>query len=264
MDTISILSINFSAVLTLMLAGWGVSLVYRNVTIVDSLWGLGFVLIAWITFFLAPGFFGRKLLIALLVSAWGLRLSLHLSRRNWGHGEDPRYAEWRRKSGGRFWLVSLFKVFVLQAVFLWAIALSLQWGQISSQPAAFTLTDVAGTLLWLVGFFFEAVADRQLARFKQNPANRGRVMNQGLWAYSRHPNYFGESLMWWGIFLITLSTPAGWWTLVSPVIITVVLLKMTGVSLMEKTIVHTRPGYKAYIEETNAFFPWFPKRKDAS
>jgi steroid 5-alpha reductase family enzyme len=259
MDTIFILGINFAVVLTLMLTGWVVSLIYRNVTIVDSLWGLGFVLITWMTFFLSQGFFGRKLLIALLVSAWGLRLSLHLSRRNWGHGEDPRYAEWRKRSGERFWLVSLFKVFLLQAVFLWAIALSLQWGQLSSRPAALTLFDLAGASVWLIGFFFEAVADHQLARFKENPSNRGRVMDRGLWAYSRHPNYFGESLMWWGIFLITLSTAAGWWTVVSPVIITIVLLKMTGVTLMEKSIVHTRPGYRAYIEKTNAFLPWFPK-----
>ena len=259
MEIFSILMVNFWAVLGMMLLGWVVSLISKNVTHVDSLWGVGFVLIAWLTFGMADGFVGRRVLISLLVTLWGLRLSLHLSRRNWGHGEDPRYAAWRAKSGDRFWLVSLGKVFVLQAVFLWIIALALQWAQISPVPDRFTAWDILGLAVWIVGFGFEAVADQQLYRFKADPANKGRVMDQGLWAYSRHPNYFGEALMWWGVFLIALSTPAGWWTMISPVVITVVLLKMTGVSLMEKTIVHTKPGYRDYIARTNAFIPWFPK-----
>jgi steroid 5-alpha reductase family enzyme len=263
MDMITILATNFGAVLAMMLMGWIISLIYRNVTIVDSLWGLGFVLIAWITCSLSDGFYGRKVLITALVSLWGLRLFLHLSWRNWGHGEDPRYGSWRKESGDRFWLVSLFKVFILQAIFLWAIALALQWGQLSSQPERLTWLDYLGLALWMIGFFFEAVGDWQLARFKANPSNKGLVMDQGLWEYSRHPNYFGETLIWWGIFLITLATPGSWWTIISPIIITVVLLKMTGVTLMEKTIVHTRPGYSEYIAKTNAFLPWFPKKKEA-
>ena len=261
MDIISILISNFIAVLGMMLLGWIISLITRNVTIVDSLWGLGFVLIAWLTFFTAEGFQGRMILITLLVTLWGLRLSLHLSWRNWGHGEDPRYGLWREESGNRFWLISLFKVFVLQAIFLWAIALSLQWGQMSPQPPQLTWIDYLGVSVWALGFFFEVVGDWQLARFKSDAANKGRVMDQGLWAYSRHPNYFGECLVWWGIFLITLATPSSLWTVISPIIITTVLLKMTGVTLMEKTIVHTRPKYREYIARTNAFIPWFPKRK---
>jgi steroid 5-alpha reductase family enzyme len=263
MDVITILGINYLAVLAMMLLGWVVSLVYKNVTIVDSLWGLGFVLIAWLTLFMAGGFDGRKVLITSLVTLWGLRLFLHLSWRNWGHGEDPRYGSWRKESGDRFWLVSLFKVFILQSIFLWTIALALQWGQLSSQPARLTWLDYLGLGLWMIGFFFEAVGDWQLARFKANPNSKGMVMDQGLWAYTRHPNYFGETLIWWGIFLITLATPGSWWTIISPIIITVVLLKMTGVTLMEKTIVHTRPGYSEYIAKTNAFLPWFPKKKGA-
>jgi len=261
MDITTILVTNFLAVLGLMLLGWLVSLVTRNVTIVDSLWGLGFVLIAWLTYFSAEGFGGRMLLITLLVSLWGLRLSLHLSWRNWGQGEDPRYGKWRQEGGKRFWLISLFKVFVLQAVFLWAIALALQWGQLSPRPSHLTPLDYLGAALWVIGFFFEAAGDWQLARFKADPAQKGRVMDQGLWAYSRHPNYFGECLIWWGIFLIALATPSSFWTIISPMIITTVLLKMTGVTLMEKAIVHTRPGYRDYIARTNAFVPWFPKRK---
>ena len=259
METSAILITNYLAVLTTMLVGWIISLVYRNVTIVDSLWGLGFVLIAWLSFGLADGFVGRRLLITLLVTVWGLRLMIHLSLRNWGHGEDPRYAAWRKESGERFWLVSLFKVFILQSVFLWIIALALQWGQISQQPATLTWLDYAGLALWIIGFFFEAVGDWQLARFKADPNQKGKVMNSGLWAYTRHPNYFGESLVWWGIFLITLAA-SGWWTVISPLVITTVLLKMTGVSLMEKAIVHTRPGYREYIQTTSAFIPWFPKK----
>jgi steroid 5-alpha reductase family enzyme len=261
MEPIDILLINFLAVTTMMLLGWVVSLIYKNVTHVDSLWGLGFVLIAWLTFATAEGFAGRRILISLVVSLWGLRLSLHLSRRNWGHGEDPRYAAWRRESGDRFWLVSLVKVFILQAIFLWIISVALQWAQISASPDSLTGWDYLGLVVWIVGFIFEAFADQQLARFKADPRNRGKVMDKGLWAYSRHPNYFGESLMWWGIFLIALATPAGWWTIVSPIVITVVLLKMTGVTLMEKAIVHTRPGYAEYIARTSAFLPWFPKKE---
>ena len=198
---------NLVAVTGMMFCGWLLSLVYKNVSLVDSLWGLGFVLIAWITFGLSDGFSGRKALIVALTTIWGLRLSVHLTWRNWGKGEDPRYGGWRQASGDRFWIISLFKVFLLQALFLWVIALTIQYGQVSLQPAYFTRLDVFGCILWLIGFFFECVSDWQLARFKADPANKGKVMDRGLWAYSRHPNYFGESLIWWGFFLMALSTP---------------------------------------------------------
>lgn len=259
--TISILGWNFTAVIVMMISGWLISLRYQNVTIVDSLWGVGFVLIAWVTFFLSNGFLGRRALITLLVTLWGMRLSIYLTGRNWGAAEDPRYAEWRKKSGARFGWVSLGKVFLLQAAFLWLIALVVQIGQLSQVPSRFVWLDILGVIIWTIGFLFESVGDRQLARFKANPANKGRVMDRGLWAYSRHPNYFGEFLIWWGLFLITLSTPNSWWTMVSPLIITAVLLKMTGIPLTERNIVKGRPGYKAYIKRTNAFVPWFPKKE---
>jgi steroid 5-alpha reductase family enzyme len=252
---------NLTAVILMMILGWFLSLVLKNVTVVDSLWGLGFVLIAWLTFFLTDGFLGRRLLIALMVTVWGLRLSIYLSRRNWGKGEDPRYGSWRKKSGKHFWIVSLFKVFLLQSLFLWAISLSLQYGAVSKTPAMITWLDLCGLSLWMVGFVFEAVGDWQLAAFKSNPANKGKVMDRGLWAYTRHPNYFGECLMWWGIFVIAFSTPNSWWTVLSPLIITAVLLKMTGIPLTERTIVAHRPGYKEYIQRTPAFIPWFPEKK---
>ena len=159
------------------------------------------------------------------------------------------------------WIVSLFKVFLLQAVFLWAISISIQYGVASKTPEMITRLDLCGLILWWVGFIFEAAGDWQLAVFKSNPANKGKVMDRGLWAYTRHPNYFGECLIWWGIFLITFSTPNSWWTVLSPLIITAVLLKMTGIPLTEKTMVTHRPGYKEYIQRTNAFIPWFPRAK---
>ena len=254
---------NLVVVAVMMIAGWLVSLWVKNVTFVDTLWGLGFVIIAWMTFFKADGYWLRQLLIASLTTAWGVRLSIHLAWRNWGHGEDPRYAAWREQAGDTFWLVSLYKVFLIQAAFMWVIALTVQVGQISPTPAYLTPLDFFGTLVWGIGFWFEAVADFQLAQFKADAANKGKVMRQGLWAYSRHPNYFGEFLSWWGLYLIALSAVGSWWTVISPILITLVLLKMTGVTLMEKTIVDTRPGYRDYIRRTNAFFPWLP-RKDAS
>jgi steroid 5-alpha reductase family enzyme len=144
---------------------------------------------------------------------------------------------------------------------LWAISISIQYGVASKTPEMITWLDWCGLILWGVGFMFESVGDWQLAAFKSNPANNGKVMDQGLWAYTRHPNYFGECLVWWGIFLMAFSTPNSWWTVSSPLIITSVLLKMTGIPLTEKTIVTHRPGYKEYIQRTNAFVPWFPKAK---
>ena len=259
-NLLTIFGWNLVAVISMMICGWLVSLIYKNVSIVDSLWGLGFVLIAWLTFGQAEGFTGRKILIVLLTTAWALRLSAHLSWRNWGKGEDPRYGGWRKAAGDRFWIISLFKVFLLQALFLWVIALTIQYAQLSPTPAHLTGLDVLGSIICMIGFVFESVSDWQLARFKADKANAGKVMDRGLWAYSRHPNYFGECLIWWGIFLIVLSTPGSWWTVVSPIVITAVLLKMTGIPLTEKNIVKTRPGYREYIKRTPPFFPWFTKK----
>ncbi|MEJ2169650.1 MAG: DUF1295 domain-containing protein [Desulfobacterales bacterium] len=260
-NELAIVGWNLAAVAVMMVGGWVISLWHRNVNIVDSLWGLGFVLIAWITFFLAEGFTGRRALIAVLTTVWGLRLCIYLSSRNWGAGEDARYGEWRKKSGEKFWLISVVKVFLLQAIFLWAISLVLQVAQFSPAPDHFVGLEGVGVMVWLVGFIFEAVGDRQLARFKADPANKGLVMDRGLWAYSRHPNYFGEFLIWWGFFLITLSTPGSWWTIVSPLIITIVLLKMTGIPLTEDNIKKTRPAYNDYVKRTSAFLPWFPRKE---
>jgi steroid 5-alpha reductase family enzyme len=252
---------NIAVVLFFMACVWVLSLVLRNAGIADIFWGLGFVLIAWVTFFRSEGFLGRSLLICGLVTLWGLRLAIHIGLRNLGKPEDKRYQAWRAQYGKRFWWVSLFTVFFFQGILLWVISLAAQAGQAAPAPRTFTWLDILGTGLWIIGFFFEAVGDRQLSRFKSNPANKGKVMDQGLWRYTRHPNYFGEAVMWWGIFIITLSVPAGLWSIVSPITITFLLLRVSGVTLLEKTILDSRPGYREYQAGTNAFFPWFPRKK---
>ncbi len=252
--------INLLAAAGLMVLGWIYSLITRNVTIADSLWGLGFILIAWLTFFRTDGFWMRKFLITVPVTIWGLRLCLHMSIRNLGKGEDPRYGEWRKRHGDAFKIVSLFKVFLVQALFQWGISLGIQYGQISRIPAHLTLLDVAGLMIWSAGFAIESMADWQLKQFLADPANKGRIMNRKLWRYSRHPNYFGEALIWWGLFLVVLSTPRSLWTIISPVLITYTLLKLTGVSLMEETQFADNPEYQKYIRQTSPFIPWFQKR----
>jgi len=244
-----------------MICLWLVSLALKDASIADVFWGLGFVVIAWVTFVQAEGFYGRRLMVGVLVTLWGLRLALHISARNWGKGEDRRYKAWRARYGADFWWVSLYRVFLVQGVLLWVISLVVQAAQSSSTPARFTWLDGAGMLLWAGGFLFEALADWQLKRFKSEPANRGKVMSQGLWAYSRHPNYFGECLIWWGFFGMSLSNTMNLWTIISPITITLLLLKVSGVTLLEKTIVDRRPAYREYIQRTHAFIPWFPKRE---
>ena len=260
-SALAILATNLLVLLAAMFCLWLVSLPLRDASIADIFWGPGFVLMAWMTFFQAEGFLFRKLLIGVLVSVWGFRLAAYIAWRKRGEGEDRRYRAWRAKHGNAFWWVSLFTVFGTQGLLLWVISLVVQVGQISPVPGMFVWTDVAGILVWAVGFAFEAVGDFQLQRFKSDPKNHGKVMDRGLWAYTRHPNYFGECLVWWGIFLIALSTPSGFWTVISPLTITYLLLKVSGVTLLEKTMVESRPAYRDYIERTSPFFPWFPREK---
>lgn len=257
----SLLFWNFGAVMGLMVTVWALSVGIRNSSIADTFWGIGFVLVAWITFAGADGYLWRRLLIALLVTVWGLRLAFHIGMRSRGEGEDRRYQAWRRQYGEKFWWVSLFTVFLLQGVLLWVISLVAQVGQASPKPDRLIWLDGTGLLLWSVGFYFEAVGDYQLAAFKKNPENRGSVMDHGLWRYTRHPNYFGECLMWWGIFVVTLATPGSLWTIVSPLTVTFLLLKVSGVTLLEKNMVERRPQYLEYQRRTSAFIPWFPKEK---
>jgi steroid 5-alpha reductase family enzyme len=248
-------------ILGLMTLLWLLSLLLKNSSIVDIFWGTGFVVTAWVAFFLTPdGFALRKLLIVLLASVWGLRLSLYILWRNAGKGEDFRYRKWREEAGPSWWWRSFFKVFLLQGVLMWIISAPLLAAQYFSTPDRLTVLDFLGIGLWALGFYFEAAGDFQLARFKADPANKGRVMERGVWRTTRHPNYFGDSAQWWGFYLVA-AAGGGWWTLFSPILMTLFLLRVSGVTLLEKTL-ETRPGYKEYIARTSAFVPWFPKKRD--
>ncbi len=262
---VALLMVTALAVFLLMSAGWIASLIRRNVTVVDSLWGLGFVIVSWIGWAAGEGWEIRRLAVALLATLWGLRLSFYLTLRNRGRPEDPRYAAWRHKSGRRFAWVSLGKVFWLQAAFLWVIALVLLVPQAAPEPERLTAWDAVGGLLALFGICFETIADRQLARFQADPQNRGRVMDRGLWRFSRHPNYFGECLVWWGFYGIALAVPGGGCAIFSPILVTLVLLKMTGIPLTERSILERRPAYRDYQRRTSAFIPLPPREpKDES
>jgi steroid 5-alpha reductase family enzyme len=243
----------------LMLFLWVISLIIKNSSIVDIFWGFGFVLVCWLYFLLTPnGFLLRKVILLSLSSVWGLRLTLHVLIRNFGKPEDYRYQKWRSEAPRIWWLKSLFQVFLLQGLLMWVISAPLLASQIPSAKEL-NVFDYLGILLWSIGFFFEAVGDAQLARYKANPANKGKVLATGVWRYSRHPNYFGDSAQWWGYFAIALAA-GGWWTFFSPVIMTLFLIKVSGVALLEKTIVERRPAYAEYIRSTSAFIPWFPKK----
>jgi steroid 5-alpha reductase family enzyme len=246
-------------ILGLMTLLWLVSLALKNSSIVDIFWGTGFIIINWVYFALTPeGFPLRKWLIGVLVSIWGLRLSLYILWRNWVKPEDFRYQAWREEAGSNWWWQSFFRVFLLQGVLMLIISTPLLSAQHGAMPAHLVLLDILGVGIWVIGFFLESVGDFQLARFKTNPANKGKVMDRGVWRYTRHPNYFGDSAQWWGYYLISVVA-GGWWTIFSPILMTLLLLRVSGVALLEKTL-ETRPGYKEYIEKTRTFIPWFPRK----
>ena len=241
------------------IALWLVSLAIEDASIADRFWGVGFVLLAALYAARGAGWPPRAYLMLALTAVWGLRLSLHIHLRNRGHPEDPRYARWREEGGDRYWWTQLFKVFLLQAVILWVVAAPLLAGQTAGLPDRLTAFDVVGSLVWLAGFLFETVGDAQLAAFKRDPANRGRVLSTGLWRYTRHPNYFGDSLVWWGLFLVAAGVPGGAWTVFSPILMTWLLVRVSGVRLLEEGLRSTRPGYAEYVARTSAFLPLPPR-----
>jgi steroid 5-alpha reductase family enzyme len=246
-----------AALLVLMLATWALSLVLHDVSIVDVAWGLGFVAVAWIAFATGDGDSGRRALMAGLTTAWGLRLAGYIGRRKLrDRREDPRYGAMRDRHGERFWLVSLGLVFLLQGALVWVVSLPLQVS--STQPDSLGVLDAVGVAFWAVGVFFESVGDAQLARFKGDPAHRGQVMDRGLWRYTRHPNYFGDFMVWWGMYLIALSTGAAWWTVVSPLVMSALLLRVSGKEHLERGM-SKRPGYAEYVRRTSGFVPLPPR-----
>ena len=251
--------VGLGAILTVLTLVWMVSVKRRDASIADICWGLGFVLLAWLYCFLSPALTPRSWLVTVLITSWGTRLSQHIFRRNRGKGEDPRYQAMRASHGRAFWWRSLFTVFWLQGAILWFVALPLLVAVSAAQPAALTPVDGLGIFLFAVGFGFEVVGDYQLERFRAEPYNRGNVLESGLWRYTRHPNYFGDATMWWGIYAVAASTPGGWLTVLSPSVMTLLLMRVSGVTLLEDGLKASKPGYRAYITRTPAFFPWFPR-----
>ena len=247
------------AILTALTLVWVLSVKLRDASIADVCWGSGFVLLAWLYCLLSPTLTRRSWLVAVLITLWGARLSLHIVRRNHGNGEDPRYRAMRASHGQAFWWRSLFTVFWLQGAILWFVALPLLIAVRAARPTELTAVDVLGVVLFAVGFGFEVAGDYQLARFKAEPSNRGHVLDRGLWRYTRHPNYFGDATLWWGLYAIAAAAPGGWLTVLSPALMTFLLMRVSGVTLLEDGLKASKPGYQAYIARTPAFFPWFPR-----
>ena len=246
------------AVFVYMIAVFLIAVLAKDNSIVDVAWGPGFILVAVVTFWLRPGSEARHLLITLLVAIWGLRLAIHIYLRNRSRGEDFRYAKWRKDWGRWFIPRSFFQVFMLQGIFMLIISSPLVLVN-RSPESGLTLLDALGGILWFIGFLFEAVGDYQLKRFKQKPESKGKIMTTGLWKYARHPNYFGEATLWWGIWLIALSVDSGWAAIISPLTISFLLLKVSGVKMLEKKYAGNEE-FAAYARRTSPFFPWFPKK----
>ncbi|REJ94166.1 MAG: DUF1295 domain-containing protein [Planctomycetota bacterium] len=237
---------------------WLLSVAKRDASIVDPFWGSGFVVVAWVAGLWFDFAHSRAYLLTGLTTLWGLRLSLYLLWRNAGKGEDFRYRAMREKHGANFWWVSFFTVFLLQGIIMWLVSWPVQFGQAATAPPLGWL-DAAGAVVCLIGILFEGVGDLQLARFKADPANQGRVMDRGLWRYTRHPNYFGDFCVWWGLYLVAAASGA-WWTLPAPLLMSFFLIRVSGVPMLEKSLVERRAGYREYVARTSSFFPWPPKR----
>jgi steroid 5-alpha reductase family enzyme len=239
---------------------WIWSVIIKNVSIVDIFWGFGFVVVNTFYVCMSGELNPRKLLILILVSVWGLRLAIYLAYRNIGKGEDYRYQEFRKHYGPkRYWWFSFFQVFLLQGALIMIVSLPLLGIHSSTSTGALNVLDYMGILVWLIGFTFEAGGDFQLARFKSNPKNKGKVLTKGFWKYTRHPNYFGDSAVWWAYAIFSMAA-GSYWQIIGSIIMTALIIKVSGVSLLEKTLKDTKPKYRDYIEKTSAFFPWFPKK----
>jgi len=259
MSAATALAIALAGGLGALAALWLVSLARRDASLVDIWWGPGFGMLASIAWALAPVSSPRGALLLALVWAWGLRLGVYLAWRNLGKGEDPRYAAMRRRHGDRFGLVSLGTVFGLQGVLQWFVALPVLVAILVPGDRPLGALDALGAALFAVGLAFEAVGDLQLARFRGDPANRGRVLDTGLWRWTRHPNYFGDCVVWWGLFAIAASTPHAPFLVPSPVLMTFLLLRVSGVALLERSLQRTKPEYADYVARTSAFFPRPPR-----
>ena len=250
------------AVAALMVGTWVVSLVLRNASIVDITWGLGFVVVAWVSALRADAASGAASVLVAMVTVWGLRLGVYLFWRNHGNGEDYRYVAMRRRWGKRFWLISLATVFVLQGALMWIVSLPVQVAHVGDarDGALAGVALVIGLALYAIGLLFEVVGDAQLARFKADPTNEGKVMRSGLWRYTRHPNYFGDACVWWGVGIVAQAVTGTWWALLGPLVMNILLLRVSGVALLERSLRKRKPDYAEYVRTTSAFVPRPPRR----
>jgi steroid 5-alpha reductase family enzyme len=247
-------------ILSLVTVLWLWSVIIKNVSIVDLFWGFGFVVVNAFYIFKSGELSARKILMLVLVTVWGLRLSIYLAWRNIGKGEDFRYREFRRKYGPeRYWWFSFFQTFLLQGALIMIVSLPLLGVNVNTRSNALNVLDYIGILVWLIGFTFEAGGDFQLSRFKQNSKNKGKVLNTGFWKYTRHPNYFGDSAVWWAYAIFSIAA-GSYWQVIGSVIMTLLIIKVSGVALLEKTLNNTKPEYREYIQKTSAFIPWFYKK----
>lgn len=239
---------------------WIWSAMITNVSIVDLFWGFGFVVINAFYVFMSGELNTRKILILVLVSIWGFRLTIYLAWRNIGKGEDFRYQEFRRNYGPkRYWWFSFFQTFLLQGVLILIVSLPLFGIHTSTSSGDLKALDYIGIVVWFIGFAFEAGGDFQLARFKSDVTNKGKVLNSGFWKYTRHPNYFGDSAVWWAYAIFSIAA-GSYWQIIGSVVMTLLIIKISGVALLEKTLNETKPQYQEYIQKTSSFFPWFPKK----
>jgi steroid 5-alpha reductase family enzyme len=228
-----------------------------RVSVVDTAWGLGFIVVAVVAGSVGDGPLWRRLLVLVLVAVWGGRLARHMHTRNRGKGEDPRYEKMLADQPGDPFLVAVRKVYLVQGAAIWFVSLPLQVSAASGDGVVWVA--ILGAAVWLLGIVFEAVGDAQLSRFKADPGNKGKVMDRGLWAWTRHPNYFGDSAVWWGLYLVAASAWPGVLTILSPVAMTYFLVFATGARLLEKEM-STRPGYPEYQQRTSYFLPRPPSR----
>jgi steroid 5-alpha reductase family enzyme len=243
---------------------WITSVITKNVSIVDLFWGFGFVLTAGFYFLKTSGFEPRKIILLTMVSLWGFRLSGYLAWRNIGKGEDFRYRQFRENYGEkRYWWISFFQTFLLQGVLMWLISAPLLGAQFYGRENPLGFFDLLAVIFWIIGLSFEAGGDYQLAVFKADPSNKGKVLNTGFWHYTRHPNYFGDSAVWWGYGLICLAS-GSYLPMLGSVLMTSLIIKISGVALLEKSLKEKKPEYREYIQNTSAFIPWFPKKSKRS
>ena len=259
MDFLTLYGKGLLLILSFMSVVWLISLVLKRASIADPFWGLGFVVVAGFYYISTPAYSLRGNIVVVLVALWGFRLFGYLLWRSFGQPEDYRYAKFRKDYGPhRYWWVSFFQVFVLQGILLWLISAPLLSTQyyIDHQLGLF---DGLAMVFFLVGIAFEAGGDYQLVKFKSNPLNKGKVLTTGFWRFTRHPNYFGDACVWWGFALFSIAA-GSYWPLLSSLLMTLLLLKVSGVAMLEKTLTTTKPGYSEYIRTTNAFLPWMPRK----